>query len=347
MDVEFTNAVMARIQEVAAAAANTATQQAIAAAQAISQEAVTAAAQQAVAAAQAASQGAIAAAAQAAAREAVAAVAAAQVAPAVPAQPPANVHQPAPHILKPEKPSTFSGLKETTRVTVWLFEVVSYFNAVSCHDPSQRIVYAAALLRGPAAVWYRNHKTTVERSTAQDFTTWDAFSNALINEFHPANYQRVARDKLASLVQRNSVQNYAYQFRLAILDIDNISEEEKIDRFLRGLKPAIQRELELRPPATLQEAISIAERVDAVDYRMSRRQGMNNFTPRRPPLNSGPAPMQVDAITGRQPYVKLTEAARAQLRAEGKCFYCREKGHSAFDCPKKKNRPNQGNARPR
>ena len=266
----------------------------------------------------------------------------------------ANQDHHAPHahgILKPTKPSTFSGDRDSTRPLVWLFEVTTFFAAVDYTSARLQISYTAALLRGPAATWYRSHRLAVDEGHAEDFEAWSDFADAITREFQPANFQRIARDRLAALTQRTSVQDYAYRFRMACLEIDNIGEDEKVDRFIRGLKPAIQRELELHPPDNLQRAIEVAERVDAVEYRMLRRNRAaprNDYRPRNEwrttPITTadGPTPMQVDAIR----FPKLTAAARAQLQAEGKCFYCKEPGHIALDCPKKK-KTRPGNARPR
>ncbi|TIA47149.1 hypothetical protein D6C77_10331 [Aureobasidium pullulans] len=40
---------------------------------------------------------------------------------------------------------------------------------------------------------------------------------------------------------------------------------------------------------------------------------------------------------------KLTDELRQKLRAEGRCFRCRDKGHTSFNCPKNNNRINNVN----
>lgn len=40
---------------------------------------------------------------------------------------------------------------------------------------------------------------------------------------------------------------------------------------------------------------------------------------------------------------KLDNELRQKLRAEGRCFRCREKGHTSFNCPKNTNRINNVN----
>src|ERR1700749_4521235 len=54
------------------------------------------------------------------------------------------------------------------------------------------------------------------------------------------------------------------------------------------------------------------------------------------PNRSQHVPMQVDAVTTTEinaTQTRLTPELREKLRHEGRCFYCREKGHSSFDCP--------------
>src|ERR1700749_2029292 len=54
------------------------------------------------------------------------------------------------------------------------------------------------------------------------------------------------------------------------------------------------------------------------------------------PNRSQHVPMQVDTVTTTEinaTRTRLTPKLRKRLRREGKCFYCREKGHTSFDCP--------------
>ena len=45
-----------------------------------------------------------------------------------------------------------------------------------------------------------------------------------------------------------------------------MSHDEKIDKYVRGLKPYIQKELLIKDPPTLEEACRIAERIDTINY---------------------------------------------------------------------------------
>ena len=54
-----------------------------------------------------------------------------------------------------------------------------------------------------------------------------------------------------------------------------------------------------------------------------------------PTNNSGIVPMEVDSTTAQthEPFKRLTNKERDQLRKEGKCFRCQQKGHMACECP--------------
>ena len=119
------------------------------------------------------------------------------------------------------------------------------------------------------------------------------------------------------------------------LTVEDIGDAEMLDRFIRGLKPNAQRELELHRPVNMEDAIERAERVDAVDHRQRQRMNRYNFEPRRLPYN-GPAPMELGAIRSAPTRrAALTATEKARLRQESKCFYCREPGHVALQCPQK------------
>ena len=138
-----------------------------------------------------------------------------------------------------------------------------------------------------------------------------------------------------------------------VLDIPKMAEDEKLDRFLRGLKPHVRREVEIREPKDLADAIRLSEHHDAT-FRTSNfnssssnssRYDNRNYRSQR--SSDGPAPMELNA-TGFQhsapnsKFKRLTPQERQRLMDEGKCLYCREAGHMLRDCPER-NRLGNGN----
>jgi hypothetical protein len=148
------------------------------------------------------------------------------------------------------------------------------------------------------------------------------------------------------------------------MSIPGITDDEKKDRFIRGLKSNTMKEVKLRCPETFEEAVRMAVRLDSLLWRASDNSGKTGISQPRP------EPMDLDAITSNaNPAIatrstvnnvnsrpsyrdmaarnspprrsKLTDAERAKLRREGKCFKCRQHRHLARECPER-NHPNQG-----
>ncbi|KAJ9531498.1 hypothetical protein QJQ45_015038 [Haematococcus lacustris] len=183
-------------------------------------------------------------------------------------------------------PATFSGSR-TTDVAAWLFAVDLFFTISELTD-AQRIVYVATLLSGHALLWYR--------SSVSSFTSWTCFVAAFERQFAPVNRLRHARDRLAALTQTSSVRRYLGEFTALCLEVTDLSPAEQLDRFIRGLKPSVRRELELREPTSFSEASTIADRVDAISYSTSAsRSSYRPPSTPRPPRPETAARANADA----------------------------------------------------
>lgn len=240
------------------------------------------------------------------------------------------------------KPDVFSGGKKLKDTEEWLFVVDTFLTASGVELDIERITVATGYLRGAALTWWRLVSQTGHPGRP---TTWTEFCQALLATFQPINPAEAARDILARLRQTTSVRQYASLMRDTALEIPGISDDELKDRFIRGLKSAIQTEVRLRTPATFDDAVKIAERYDAVLYRLTKpiSTGTNPFGHGG---SNGPTPMELGAALDANPSSRtpngdrqrLTPALRQQLIKEGKCFYCRKKGHMALNCPERKPR---------
>ena len=149
----------------------------------------------------------------------------------------------------------------------WLFHLEMYFNYgfVTGED---RVHHGAMLLRDAAESWWRSH--VIETTTpdggpaAGRIRTWEAFKESLGRVFTPVPEREQARAKLYELRQLGSVQGYTQAFRELLFVTDDLAPSERKPLYLRGLKPHILREVRLRFPSTLDDAILIAEQVDTV-----------------------------------------------------------------------------------
>ena len=73
--------------------------------------------------------------------------------------------------------------------------------------------------------------------------------------------------------QTHSVVRYNSEFQQLCLQINDISEAEKLDKYIRGLKSAIREKVELDEPRTLADAMSKAQRIDSITYHSRMMHG--------------------------------------------------------------------------
>ena len=222
---------------------------------------------------------------------------------------------------KCKKPVSYKGKGS---IISWITHVTNY---VGSTDPRYALTIAVSYLEGPAHEWWIVFRETEEGRAIQ---TWPELQPALIRRFDTLNKVKIARDKLAKWKQIKDVPSFNDDFQRIILDIPNISVEEQLDRYTRGLKPYIWKELCTREYANLNDAMRDAERVESAHKRLGKNP-RSDPTP-RPSQNPTPAPTPMDI--GNVGLKKLTPAERDQCRKEGRCFRCRQKGHMASKCPK-------------
>lgn len=257
--------------------------------------------------------------------------------------------------VKVEKPETYSG-ERSRNLDTWLFQVREHLQITTIPAP-RHVPYAASLLHGNAALWWRETCESHRRPA-----TWDDFCRMLREQFRPEDYGRRGRDELATMRQyaKESVADFVFRFRAMCLKILDLSEAEKLDRFVRALAQDIRLQVELRGPQDFHEAAMFAERADAVLTRVSGQdtckpwqKGQKGGFVQRPPLpnkgessaqgGGGPEPMELGMARKRT----LTREEIATLRAQNACFYCQKPnaGHMARNCPEKKKRAGNGTGR--
>ena len=256
--------------------------------------------------------------------------------------------------VKMEHPDHFEGGK-LQDVDTWLFQVREHL-AITNLPERGHIPYAASLFRGNAALWWHEVCEAAHRPV-----TWDEFCGAVREQFRPENWNRRGRDELAALYQygKESVADFLFRFRSACLKIDNLSAEEKLDRFVRALVPEVRMQVELRGPRNYHEAVMYAERANAVlsrvtghdarkNWHKKNKGGYRSLPPSAKPegessAGPGPEPMEIGSMR-RKP---LSREEMQRLRSENACFYCRKPnaGHMARDCPLKKKKQGNGEKR--
>ncbi len=236
--------------------------------------------------------------------------------------------------LKPSKPDVYEGKRDALAVNSWIYQVETYLNLLVMSNPElnlteeMKVQYASTLLKKNAANWYymKVHSNNIPQ-------TWEEFRNEIQAEFVPQDSIRRQRDKINKLTQTSSVASYLESFRNIVLSIADMSEAEKLDKFLTGLKPMIRLEVLKSGCTNINDASRIALNVDSALYGSGMFQSQNAFN------NSfGPQPMEIGNIQ-RAPQYKgnsyrgkkkgmnaANKSQKATDIANGTCFVCHKKG---------------------
>lgn len=256
-----------------------------------------------------------------------------------------------PFPLKPVAPDTFDG---TSSPTAWLHLLRVYLNAWNVNmvnDSAAATRFAASLLRGPAALWWKQHLDATDANIAARINDLATFANALIARFQTVNSTAVARDRLSNLRQIGRVRDFVNHFQRICSEIPGITEDEMMDRFCRGLKRSVRQQVEALKAVhdgkmTLTKLFNLAERLDAAEASNSYQpRTWTSPAPRESSQDSfkrsGGVPedtdvvMSLNAMNNNSSRPKMTDQEKKQLMRDGRCFYCKEKGHLAARCPNK------------
>ncbi|RVW15655.1 hypothetical protein CK203_075362 [Vitis vinifera] len=121
-------------------------------------------------------------------------------------------------------------------------------------------------LTGDAKLWWRTRMEDDAESGRPQITTWETLKKELKDQFLPTNTAWVAREALKRLRHTESVREYVKEFSSLMLDIKNMSEEDKLFNFMSGLQGWAQTELRRQGVRDLPAAMAAADCL--VDYKM-------------------------------------------------------------------------------
>lgn len=200
----------------------------------------------------------------------------------------APAHAPAPTNLKPAKPEPFRGYaKDNADLWVWSFE---QFLSVCRIADADKVPLATTFLKEAAASWWKSEwskplvngvrtliilENGVQRDVNIDL--WPGFKAAFLARFRPLDASRAARTNLFTLRQTGSVQEYTNRFLKEMQLIHDMDSATQLSLYSKGLKPAIQIEINKADLTDLSQAMNLAARIDAITFRPSSHQQSNGW----------------------------------------------------------------------
>ena len=165
--------------------------------------------------------------------------------------------------VKVPEPRAYNGARDARELENFLFDVEQYFKAARVQGEETKVTMATMYLTGDAKLWWRTKWDDIQggRCTIE---TWADLKKELKAQFLPENVEYMARRQLRDLKHTGTVREYVKQFSALMLDIRDMSENDKLFYFMEGLKPWARTELQRQRVGDLSTAQAAAERLS--DY---------------------------------------------------------------------------------
>ena len=105
------------------------------------------------------------------------------------------------------------------------------------------VIINSMYLSRDAKLWWRTHVEDDTNVGREKINSWEVLKKELKDQFLLTNPAWVARDSLKKLKHTGIVREYVKTFSSLILDIKNMSKEDKLFNFMSSLQPWAQLEL--------------------------------------------------------------------------------------------------------
>ena len=208
-----------------------------------------------------------------------------------------------------------------------------YLISANLAEQVEGVFHISAFLADEAATWWRLYCQRMERGEVPHILNWWALRTLILEQFSETNSLTTLRDRFVAVHQTTTVAKYIAEFQQIVLELPEKAEADQVHQFLRGLKKQVQLHTRTHHPATLAQAMRIADEADRAIFDVG-----GPTTSYVGPRGRGPEPMQLNAVT-------LTPEQRTQCIDEGLCFNCLKPGHSARFCPTKGRNAHYGKGR--
>jgi hypothetical protein len=263
-------------------------------------------------------------------------------------------------------PDTFGGQRSEVKRFLLQCDLYLELREADFDNETDKVYFAVALLRGPAADWAEPFtRDRLDRDAPNQrpetrimFSDFDAFKQALVNMFGDIGEDRRAAAELLALKQTTTVVAYAAKFQ-QLQAKARWDDRAAVDHFYSGLNDRIKDQMSMSGqdrPSQLPQMIRLSTDIgDRIAERAMEKRGTGYRIPwghtkrtDQPRKQEWPQPMDLSVAQthggnrqrGRGGYNKGPPRKKAGSPAQGarkkddkgKCFNCQKAGHWAREC---------------
>ncbi|KAG0309062.1 hypothetical protein BGZ99_000987 [Dissophora globulifera] len=170
--------------------------------------------------------------------------------------------------LDARKPGPYKGAIDALACRDFLDYIEEYCSCVSL-EKTLWVEYAVLSITGDAKSWWRDSTMTLA-------TPWSEFRKEFINAFTPPNSARDALEALFKLKQTKdmSIAEYTSRFRRLMRLTENLDPGTALYVYQQGLESETSKQVQLRQPCDLENAIREATVVHGILRKYNKRASL-------------------------------------------------------------------------
>jgi Retrotransposon gag protein len=174
---------------------------------------------------------------------------------------------------KAANPTPFSGAPDTLKPRI--LQVDTHLQQAAVNDPATQFLVATQFLAAGPLTWVQ---------TIPGLATWAELKSQMTRYYQPLHEELRARDALHVLRQRGTVDEYSKAYNELVIKVPQMTLEEKLYTFIKGLKYIVQASVSLQSPTTVEQAKLLAASADGILSNQRYYGGGPSQNPSRPTL---------------------------------------------------------------
>ncbi|GKA61266.1 reverse transcriptase domain-containing protein [Tanacetum coccineum] len=203
------------------------------------------------------------------------------------------------------QPFYFNGTEGAISLIRWFERTKLVFSRRNCAEEN-KVTFATSTLTDDALSWWNAYAQPIRIEQANKIT-WTELKRLLTNKYYPRTEVRKIEDEFYNLtVKGNDLKTYVRRFQeLTVLCPNMVPNTEKlVEVFIGGLPRSIEGNVTASKPQTLEEAITITQRLIDQDLALSSVR-----------LATGERALQLSVTKGKQQCLRKSILAEGQERS--------------------------------
>ncbi|XP_070013049.1 uncharacterized protein [Nicotiana sylvestris] len=163
-------------------------------------------------------------------------------------------------------PKTFGGAHSAKELENFLWDMEQYFVAAKVSN-GEKVPITSMYLTEDAKLWWRTCMADDESASRPKIDTWEKLRKKMKDQFLPSNASWLVGDRVKRLRQTGTTRYYIKEFTSLMLDIQNMSEDDKLHNFISGMQAWELNELRRQNVKDLPSEIATSDSLKKVEKK--------------------------------------------------------------------------------